>query len=164
MQSQAQSLLASIKSYEDRIAEYKARPTSEPGLQKQSEAAVGAETVQPEMTPADYLREALRPVETGEERIQGLFIKLDCDSKGTAYFVVQAGDRLYRIRATSMERVQMIAYTPDAGSEVSCGPRKIQNNVVLTYRPSKDAKDLKAKIDGDAIAVELVPKDFVLKK
>jgi len=29
----------------------------------------------------------------------------------------------------------MIAYTPDAGAEVSCGPRKIQNNVILTYRP-----------------------------
>jgi tetratricopeptide (TPR) repeat protein len=163
IQSQAQSLLASIKSYEDRLARYK----SEPSIEKQRDTTVNASREAPQsepMTPADYLREALRPVAAGEERIQGLFIKLDCDSKGTAYFLVQVGDRLYKIRATSLERVQMIAYTPDAGAEVSCGPRKIQNNVILTYRPSKDAKDLKAKIDGDAVAVELVPKDFVLKK
>jgi tetratricopeptide (TPR) repeat protein len=164
MQSQAQSLLAAIKSHEERMARYKAGPTGEPAFKKQSEVEAVAKTVQPEMSPADYLREALRPVAAGEERIQGLFVRLDCDSKGTAYFVVQAGDRQYKFRATSLERVQMIAYTPDAGSEVSCGPRKTQNNAVLTYRPSKDAKDLKAKIDGDAIAVELVPKDFVLKK
>jgi tetratricopeptide (TPR) repeat protein len=164
MQSKAQSLLAAIKRYEEQMARYKAGPTGEPALKRQSDATAMDETVQPEMSPADYLREALRPVEAGEEQIQGLFIRLDCDSQGTAYFVVQAGDRLYKIRATSLERVKMIAYTPDAGSEVSCGPRKIQNNVVLTYRPSKNAKDLKAKIDGDAIAVELVPKDFVLKK
>jgi hypothetical protein len=35
---------------------------------------------------------------------------------------------------------------------------------VLTYRPVNDSKDTKANIDGDAIAVELVPKDFTLKK
>jgi hypothetical protein len=35
---------------------------------------------------------------------------------------------------------------------------------VLTFRPAGDPKDAKAKIDGDAIAVELVPKDFTLKK
>ena len=165
IKSQAESLLASIKSYEDRMARIK----SGSGVEPQPDVTVraGRETDppdQPEMTPSDYLREALRPVEAGEERVQGLFIKLDCDNKGTAYFLVQAGDRLYKIRSTSLGRVQMIAYTPDAGSEVSCGPRKVQNNIILTYRPSKDAKDLKAKIDGDAIAVELVPKDFVLKK
>lgn len=167
MQSQAQSLLSSIKSYEDRVARYKSETNSEPSLQKQGDVrvTVGGDTARPEqMSPSDYLREALRPVEAGEERIQGLFTKLECDSRGTAYFLVQAGDRLYKIRATSLERVQLIAYTPDAGAEVSCGPRKVQNNVVLTYRPSKDAKDLRAKIDGDAIALELVPKDFQLKK
>ena len=162
IKSQAESLLASIKSYEDRMARIK----SGSGIELQPDVTVRTEreTAQPEMTPSDYLREALRPVEAGEERVQGLFVKLDCDNKGTAYFLVQAGDRLYKIRATSLARVQMIAYTPDAGSEVTCGPRKIQDNIVLTYRPSKDPKDLKAKIEGDAIAVELVPKDFVLKK
>lgn len=167
MQSQAESLLASIKNYEDQIAQYNSASNAAPRLQKQAENSVtaNAENEQPApMTPADYLREALRPVEAGEERIQGLFIKLDCDSKGVAFFIIQGADRLYKIRATSLERVQLIAYTQDAGAEVTCGPRKTQNTVVFTFRPTKDAKDLKAKIDGDAIAMELVPKDFVLKK
>jgi len=34
----------------------------------------------------------------------------------------------------------------------------------VTFRPVSDPKDQKAKIDGDAIAVEMVPKEFVLKK
>ncbi|MEK6335574.1 MAG: tetratricopeptide repeat protein [Acidobacteriota bacterium] len=164
MQSQAQSLLASMKSYEDSLNRYKSETGREPQLQRQSDPIAKREPAEPEMSPSDYLREALRPVEDGEERIQGLFIKLDCERSGTAYFVIQVGDRTYRIRATSLERVQLIAYTPDAGAEVACGPRKNQDNVILTFRPSKEARDLKDKIDGDAIAVELVPKDFKLKK
>jgi len=167
LQLQAQSLLGSIKNYEDQVNRYRSQSNDEPSLQKPRANAVtaNAENTQPaQMTPADYLREALRPVEAGEERIQGLFVKLDCDNSGTAYFLIQAPDRLYKIRATSLGRVQLIAYTPDAGAEVTCGPRKIQNNVVFTFRPSKEAKDLRAKIDGDAIAMELVPKDFQLKK
>jgi hypothetical protein len=58
--------------------------------------------------------------------------------------------------------VQLTAYT-QAPAEVSCGARKNPENIVLTFRPSKEAKDVRAKIDGDAIAVEIVPKDFKLK-
>jgi len=35
--------------------------------------------------------------------------------------------------------------------------------VLMTFRPTSDPKDARAKIDGDAIAMELVPKDFQLK-
>jgi hypothetical protein len=111
----------------------------------------------------DVLREHLRPLEAGEQHIQGTFLKLDCDSKGVAYFNVQAADRMYRIRAAVLQRVQLTAYTPTTGN-VMCGPRKEPENVVITFRPTTDPKDTKAKVDGDAIAVELVPKDFSLKK
>jgi hypothetical protein len=47
-------------------------------------------------------------------------------------------------------------------SEITCGARKNQENVVITFRPATDAKDVKSKINGDAIAMELVPKDFKL--
>ena len=162
---QAESLLNSIKNYEEQIARYKSG--ANPRLQQRegNSTSGGKEDAPPqEMSPSDYLQQALRPVEAGEQRIQGLFIKLDCDNKGTAYFIVQAGERLYKIRAAALERVQLVAYTQDAGAEVRCGPRKTQNNVILTYRPTNDPKDARAKIDGDAVAVELVPKDFQLKK
>jgi hypothetical protein len=58
--------------------------------------------------------------------------------------------------------VQLISYV-DGGGEVTCGARKNPENVVITFRPTTDPKDARAKINGDAIAMELVPKDFQLK-
>jgi len=55
-----------------------------------------------------------------------------------------------------------LAYRGGA-TEVGCGVRKNQENVVMTFRPTNDPKDVKAKVDGEAIAIELVPKDFQLK-
>ena len=161
---QAESLLNSIKNYEEQLTRYKAGPQlrDENSATSAKEVKEGASPEQ--MSPSDQLRQVLRPLAAGEEQIQGLFLRLECDnSKGIAYFIVQAADRTYKIRATSLGQVQLTAYTPVAG-EVSCGPRKTQDNVVLTFRPTKDAKDVKSKIDGDAIALELVPKDFQLKK
>ncbi|HEX7529919.1 MAG TPA: tetratricopeptide repeat protein, partial [Pyrinomonadaceae bacterium] len=169
LQSEAKMLLESIKRYEEQVARYKSETGNaggEPRLRQREETSTTVakeDSQRPEMTQSDYLQQALRPVAAGEERIQGLFLKLECDSKGTGYFIVQAADRIYKIRATSLEKVVFRAYTPAAG-EISCGPRKTQENVVVTFRPATDPKDLKAKLNGDAIAVELVPKDFVLKK
>lgn len=171
LQTQSKGLLDSIRNYEEQKARYNSGAGSEsngqagpPRLRREGDSAPSEikEDSQPQ-SESDALRQTLRPPEAGEERIQGLFIKMECDNKGVAYFIVQAGDRAYKIRAVSLGQVQLTAYTPGP-AEVSCGPRKTPDNVVFTFRPSKDPKDLKAKIDGDAVAVELVPKDFQLKK
>lgn len=165
LQKQAEMLLDSIKRYQDQTAQYNAMRnsnTSDRPELRRFEAKEESTTEEPPKTESDYLREALRPVGTGEQRIQGLFIKLDCDNKGVAFFTIQASDRSYRIRATALQQVQLTAYT-QAPAEVSCGVRKNPENTVLTFRPATDPKDGRAKIDGDAIAVELVPKDFKLK-
>ena len=162
LQQQAEMLLASIKRYQDQMSQYNAARAAadNPTVQRSDRTQVIVEGGK-EPSANDLLRENLRPLEPGEQRIQGTFLKLDCDNKGVAYFSIQS-DRLYRIRATALQRVQLTAYTP-APPEVSCGPRKTPENVVFTYRPTSDPKDTKAKIDGDAVAVELVPKDFTLK-
>jgi tetratricopeptide (TPR) repeat protein len=173
LQTQARMLRETIQNYEAQIARYKSR--ANPAMEKPGETgpprregatstAERDDAQRPEMTESDYLRETLRPVEAGEDRIQGIFLKLECDNRtGIAYFIIQAGDRAYKIRAISLAKVQLTSYIP-AGGEVSCGPRKTPENTVFTFRPAKDPKDLKAKIDGDAVALELVPKDFQLKK
>ena len=168
LQSQAKMLLDSIKRYEEQVARYKSETGSaggEPRLRQREETSTEAkeDSQRPEMSQADYLQQALRPVEAGEERIQGLFLKLECDSKGIGYFFVQAADRVYKIRAAALGKVEFRAYTPSP-VEVTCGARKTPENVVFTFRRASDPKDLKAKIDGDAMAVELVPKDFQLKR
>ena len=157
---QAEQMLASIKRYEDEMARYN---SGAPELQQpKSESTDQREQSTKPMSESDYLRDSLRPVEAGETRIQGLFVKLDCNSSGVAFFMIQSADKLYKIRATSLGRVQLTSYVQGA-TEVSCGVRKNQENVVITFRPPNDPKDTKTKIDGDAIALELVPKDFQLK-
>ena len=156
---QAELILASVKEYEDAMARFNAGP---PSLQEPKSESTAREPAATSMSESDYLRESLRPVEAGEMRIQGLFVKLDCNNNGVAFFMIQSGDKLYKIRATALGNVQLISYV-QGPTEVSCGARKNQENVVMTFRPSSDAKDVKAKIDGDAIAMELVPKDFQLK-
>ena len=89
-------------------------------------------------------------------------MKLECDNRAVAYFIIQTADKLYKIRATALGRVQLISYVQGAG-EITCGARKNEENVIITFRPTTDPKDAKAKISGDAIAMELVPKDFKLK-
>lgn len=168
-QQQAVMLLDSIKRYEGQMSQYNAgRSSSEsgpPALRRKDETVTtgNEEKEEAPQTASDYLRDALRPLAAGEQRVQGTFLKLDCDNKGIGYFSIQAADRVYRIRSTALHQVQLTAYVP-APANMSCGPRKTPENVVLTYRPAGDPKDTKAKIDGDAIAVELVPKDFTLKK
>lgn len=176
LQSQAKMLQDTIRNYEEQIARYKsganagAESRSEAGsprLRREGETSTSQakeDAQRPEMSESDYLQQTLRPVQAGEERIQGVFVKLECENRtGIAYFIIQSGDRTYRMRAVSLAKVQLTAYTP-VGGEVSCGPRKTPENVVFTFRPARDPKDSKAKIDGDALAVELVPKDFQLKK
>lgn len=108
------------------------------------------------------IREALRPVGKDETRIEGWLAKLECDNRGVAYFIVRAEKRLYKIRAYNLSTLQLVAYTPQAGRNLGCGPRKPEDHVLITFRPATDAKDTKATIDGDAIALELVPKNFQL--
>jgi hypothetical protein len=160
IQRQAESMLASIKQYEDAMALYH---SGAPQLQQTtSEPTEPREPATNPMSESDYLRESLRPVEAGETRIQGLLVKLDCNNSGVAFFMIQSGERLYKIRATALGNVQLISYVKGA-AQLGCGVRKDQENVVITFRPTNDPKDAKAKIDGDAIAMELVPKDFQLK-
>lgn len=162
VRAQAESILRSIKTFEEQLTRSQAEDNSEPPSLRQAGES-SAEAGENSRRPSDYLQQVLRPVEAGEKRIQGLFVKLECDNKAVAYFVIQAGDKMYRLRAMSLERVRLTAYTSDAGSEITCGPRKVPSNVVVTFRPATDAKELRAKIDRDVVAVELVPKDFQLK-
>ena len=159
IQRQTGLILASIKQYEDAMARYN---SGAPQLQPKSEPMDSGEQASNPKSESDYLRETLRPVEAGETRIQGLFVKLDCNNSGVAFFMIQSSDKLYKIRATALGNVQLTSYVQGA-TEVGCGVRKNQENVVMTFRPTNDPKDVKVKVDGDAIAVEMVPKDFQLK-
>jgi hypothetical protein len=102
----------------------------------------------------------LRQPQAGEEQVQGLLTRVDCDAKGLT-FIVKVGERLLKLRASDINDIQFVTYTTDVSGEMTCGARNPVNHVVVVYRSPKDAR---VKVDGELLSVEFVPKDFELKK
>ena len=96
----------------------------------------------------------------GETRVRGLLTRIECGPKGIT-FHVKTGDRLLKLNSPDFNSLHLMAYTQEAGGELTCGPRKTESAAVFTYRPSKDAR---AKADGEMVALEFVPASFVLKQ
>ena len=86
-------------------------------------------------------------------------MKIECEPKAIV-FVVKIGDRLLRFRAANFEALNITSFSSDSGGEITCGPRKLENNVVVAYTPAKDPR---AKSDGLITSLEFVPSDFKLK-
>lgn len=106
------------------------------------------------------MHEALRKPLAGETRVQGLLVRIDCDQKGVL-FLIMVGGRMLKLQSEGFDNLHLVAYTQDAGSQITCGPRKPENAVVITYRASANAR---AKVDGDMVAIEFVPATFQLKQ
>ncbi|HYH85526.1 MAG TPA: tetratricopeptide repeat protein [Pyrinomonadaceae bacterium] len=104
--------------------------------------------------------DALRKPLSGETRARGTLTRVECGARGLV-FVVKVGERLLRLSAKTFEELHIMAFTSEAGSVLSCGPRKIESPVVVTYRTASDAR---AKTDGPLVALEFVPASFQLKQ
>jgi tetratricopeptide (TPR) repeat protein len=109
---------------------------------------------------SNALNEALRKPLEGETRVRATLVRIECVPKGLV-FVFKAGERTLRLAGADFKGLHIIAYTPDAGDELSCGPRKRETHAVVTYRPAADAR---AKTDGTLVAMEFVPAAFQLRQ
>ena len=172
----AQSVLASINSYERQLKSYRAareayeKSAGEPRLHVREEVNAGAQTTP--QTPAksdeemaaealsSALNEALRKPLAGETRVVALLTRIECGPKGLV-FVFKAGERPLRLESAGFGGLHIVAYTPDAGGELSCGPRKTETRAVVTFRPAANAR---AKTDGSLVALEFVPAAFQLRQ
>ncbi len=128
--------------------------------------------------PSSELRAVLRKPADGESQLQATLVRIECDAKGII-FVVKAGDRLLTLKTDRFEHVEITTYSPDVSGDITCGPRKTENAVVVSFVPSSDpaaavnrakAANNRAKVsnaglrtDGLIRALEFVPKDFKLK-
>lgn len=161
----AQTLLNSVNSMEEQMARFKARQSAqsnEGGEEKAAKAEAANSPEQPYDEKAarqEALQQALKKPAAGETRTRGLLTRIDCDAKGATFFV-QAAARTLKLHSTGFEGISFTTYTPEMNGEIKCGARSPANAVVVIYRPAKDAR---AKIDGEIIAAEFVPKDFELK-
>jgi len=172
----AQSLLSAITSIQEQMARYKSgRETGDreggesPRLRRRAdegdapqaiEAEGGAEAMSSEEALSLAIQEALRKPLAGETRVQGLLVRIDCDQKGVL-FLVKVGGRMLKLQSEGFDNLHLMAYTQDAGGRITCGARKPENAVVITYRASANAR---AKVDGDMVAIEFVPAAFQLKQ
>jgi FimV-like protein len=161
LKQHAQTMLAQLVTMEEDQARYRSsagnsdnRPPVQYSVNPDAQPQVIGS-----VDPSSYLREALRKPEAGETQAQGLLVRIDCDAKGIT-FIVQVGERTLKLTTASFEDVDLTSFTPDGGSEIKCGPRKPENNVILDYVPASAAG---AKTNGAVKSIEFVPKDFKLK-
>jgi hypothetical protein len=102
----------------------------------------------------------LRKPGTGEQQERGLLTNVACDARGVT-FNLTVGARVLKLWTADLNNIHLATYTPDVSGDMTCGPRRPANNVVVIYRPAKEPR---AKVDGTLVAVEFVPKNFELKK
>jgi tetratricopeptide (TPR) repeat protein len=145
--------LARVRKHEEQAAYYRNGAARSDGATTEPGPAV--ETYD----PAAALRESLRTPAPGETQTQGTLTRIDCDLKSIT-FVVKVKDRFLKLNTDNFRQVDLMSFSEDAGGQVTCGLRKPENNVVVSYVPTTDPR---SKIDGVLKSVEFVPPDFKLK-
>jgi tetratricopeptide (TPR) repeat protein len=108
--------------------------------------------------PSAALRESLRSPAAGETQALGKLTRIDCDAKGIT-FTVRISGRLLKLKTDNFAHVQIVTFSEDSRGEITCGPRKPENSVVVCYLPETSAG---AKINGVIKSLEFVPPDFKL--
>jgi len=97
----------------------------------------------------------LRNVQTGEQRVLGVLVAIDC-GPARVRFRVRANGRDVEAAAKRMEDVQLIAYGNKQAISISCGARVPPDTVYFTWTPPAAGDG-----DGTAVAVEFMPRDYV---
>jgi cytochrome c-type biogenesis protein CcmH/NrfG len=157
---QAKTILAQVEkisSYREAAEQNEAIAVTNQTTVTSGAANVPAPNIQSSTDPSSYLREALRKPGEGEKQVQGLLLSVECNSKGIV-FAIQVGDKILRLTTRNFESMEMVAFTPEAGSEMTCGARKQPNPVIVCYLPSA----ARTRNDGAIKSIEFVPKDFKL--
>jgi hypothetical protein len=164
LRQQAQALLEGTKRTEEQIARFKEYQKDAAAKETALRAAPPADG--PTLTAAPTqddenaaLEEALRKPQAGEKHLQGMLTSVQCDAKGIV-FQVRAGARLLKFHADNFEQVDITAFTTDVGGNISCGERKPENPVIISFAAAKAA----SRFEGEVVALEFVPAKFVLKQ
>jgi tetratricopeptide (TPR) repeat protein len=162
----AEHLLNELATYQQQLEKYqqsrRTPPPPNPAGPKSTNTTIvvtGDQPTAPPQDPSSYLREALRKPANGETQVQGNLLKVECDAKGL-FFVVKVGDQLLRLHCKKFEEIELTTYNPSVQGDISCGPRKSEDAVVICFAPVTD-KRLKA--NGTLKSIEFVPANFKLK-
>lgn len=104
---------------------------------------------------------ALRAPQEGEKREIGIVEKIECSGQ-SVFFYVKAETQTLKLKTSSPNNVKFAAFTPEIGQmRIGCGVKMPPVQAVITFRPN--TAETKDRQNGEIIAVEFVPKSFVLK-
>ena len=104
------------------------------------------------------INQSLRKTEAGEKRVIGRIQKIDCKGK-TIIYTVKTDSETFALSSKDFENLALVAYVAEIeNTQVGCGVNISAVNVVLTYKPQNDSKNVSR---GELIAIDFVPKDFI---
>jgi predicted Zn-dependent protease len=152
------SQVVAVEEQAERISRERAETAKETTIAEEQDGVTKLYIIHP-YDPVAALRESLRSPGNGETQTQGLLMRVDCDAKAIV-FVVKVGERLLKLNTDDIRHVEFRSFSDDAHGHITCGARKPENNVVVAYVASADARP---KSDGVIKSVEFVPADFKLK-
>lgn len=133
---------------------------------------IGPESSSPAPSPEDLvtiqrtammnqIKEELRKPLPGEKREMAYIEKSECSNKG-AFMFFKTPTAMLKLSNPSPQTLQMKAFTPDVENlQIGCGMTSVEIPVIITY---KETTDKKGKIIGELVALEFVPKSFVLDR
>ena len=159
VRSHAQKLLGVMTEIEElEVKKEEARRARGFATSNGNQPQIGAAANQAINDPSADLREVLHLPTTGEARVAGVLMSIDCEANGLV-FVVKTQERTLRLRADSFQQVRRVSFTADVRGTITCGARKPENPVVVCYLPISDKR---ANSDGVLSSVEFVPREFQL--
>ncbi|MBA2380089.1 MAG: DUF1570 domain-containing protein [Blastocatellia bacterium] len=97
--------------------------------------------------------EALRPPQSGEQRIIGHLSKIECSRNGVL-FVGRATDGPIRLHNTEFSALTLTTFIPVVDMQIGCGTVTQDLYTIMTYVPEQNSK---LKSTGRLVALELIP-------
>ncbi len=107
-----------------------------------------------------HIKESIRKPGTGERQEMAFIEKSECSNKGM-FFYFKTATQVLKLSNPAADKLAMRAFTPDVEHlQIGCGMKAVEIPVIITYTEKQDKK---SKANGELIALEFVPKSFVLQ-
>ncbi|MEO7673998.1 MAG: tetratricopeptide repeat protein [Pyrinomonadaceae bacterium] len=106
-----------------------------------------------------HVKDSIRTPGPGERQEMGFIEKSECTNKAM-FFYFKTATQTLKLSNPSASKLAMRAFTPDVEHlQMGCSMKQVEIPVVITY---KESLDKKSKTNGELIALDFVPKSFVL--
>jgi hypothetical protein len=155
VRNSARQLMGGLVDLERAIAGGGGSPVPAPSGRSRSVNVPDADAGKPrDTTGQGRFVPALREVQAGEQRIEGVLERIDCPPDAPARFMVRDASGLTALQVARMADVDFISYRGDLTGGVSCGPLAEPMRVYVTVR--ERPAPAREKV---VVAVEFLPKN-----